>query len=58
MGNIIGLIVIGVAVGFSLYVIYKLIKAGLDDRNRDDKEQKEYLDNNSEDNPSPKNHEK
>ena len=58
MGNVIGLVLIGIAAGFALFVTYKLIKAGLDDRNRDDKEQKDVIDNHSEDFPSPKNHEK
>lgn len=53
-----GLILIGIAIGFALFVIIKLIKAGIDDRNRDDQEQKEWLDNNAEDLPYPKDHEK
>ena len=58
MGNLLGLILIGIAIGFTLFVIYKLIKAGLEDRREYDKDQKEYLDNYSEDLPYPKDREK
>lgn len=51
-------ILVGISIGFALWVIFKLIKAGIEDRNRDDQEQKEYLDNNAEDLPYPKDYEK
>lgn len=59
MGNIIGLVLIGVAIGFALFVIFKLIKAGIDDSNNagDDDEQKQYPES-GDDLPYPKNYEK
>lgn len=54
MGNLIGILIAVIAAGFGIWVIFKIIQAGIDDRKADDKEQKEYLDNHSEDLPSPK----
>jgi len=39
MGNILLIVFIGLCIGLSLYVIFKLIKVGIDDRNLYDKQQ-------------------
>lgn len=55
MGNL--LLIFGCA-GFALYVIVKIIQSGIEHSDNDDKEQKEYLDNHSDDLPAPKDYEK
>lgn len=57
MGNLLGITIITISIAFALFVIYKLIKAGIDDSNNagDDKS---FNGGGSGDNPSPKNYEK
>lgn len=55
MENLLAVIVIGASSAFAVFVIYKLIKAGIDDRNRDD-QSKPVKGGGSGENPTPKDH--